>query len=141
MRSHYDFICIVSNDLSTENRMKRCCKVLSDEGKTVLLAGRILKHSPPISNENFEQLRIKFLVNSGPLFYIELIVRFTLLLKKVNFSNLICVDLDTAFVSLFLSKKNRRFIVDLHEYFEEVPELQGKLFKKKQKTLKSLIKA
>ena len=130
LKKEYDFVCVVSNDLSTEKRMKRCCKVISSEIGTVLLLGRVHEDSKDLVLKDFDQDRIQCFFNSGPLFYFELILRFVFYLRRINFKNLICVDLDTALVSLFFNNRKKGMIIDLHEYFEEVPELENRNFTK-----------
>ena len=63
-------------------------------------------------------------------FYFELVVRFYFLVKKIDYVNLICVDVDTAWIIHFLRRNKGRMIIDLHEYFEHVPELKGSFLKK-----------
>lgn len=125
---HYDYICLVTNDIEHDRRMIRLCKLLHSKGKRVLLVGRMLSQSHREFSLEFEIERIECTFNSGPQFYFEIILRMRRLLRNLKFSNLICADLDTSLVALFQSNDTQK-IIDLHEYFEKVPELKDQPFK------------
>lgn len=127
----YDLICVVTNDLVQERRMTRICETLARRGWRVLLMGRELPDSQITAFDLIDVLRVKCTYNKGPLFYFEIIMRFRSELKKMEYKRLLFVDLDTALLSKFIKKKNRAFIIDLHEYFEKVPELQNNFIKRK----------
>lgn len=130
IQGQYDIICLVSNDLNTDRRMIRTCNFLVAQGKSVLLVGRELSSSHPLTEQSFDQYRVKCSYNSGVRFYIELPIRLRAVLKKLQFEKLLCADLDTALCAKMINKQDRKFYLDLHEYFTEVPELSGKYFKK-----------
>jgi len=124
----YDIVCLTSNDLSYDRRMIRICQSLGTAGKRVLLVGRRHHKSLELRDYDFDQYRVKCHFNSGPLFYIELNLRFSRLLRRVSYSHLVLVDLDTVPTLLGSTKRpDAVYHIDYHEYFEEVPELQGKL--------------
>ena len=125
---HYDYICLVTNDIEHDRRMIRLCRLLHAKSKRVLLVGRVLPNSNKEFSLEFETKRIQCSFNSGPQFYLEIVWRMRRLLKKMQFSNLICVDLDTSLVALFQNERTRK-IIDLHEYFEKVPELKNQSLK------------
>ena len=117
----------VSNDLSTDQRVRKQCDSLVDAGYDVFLVGRILKNSLEL-NRAYKTKRMKLLFNRGALFYAELNIRLFLLLlfKRADF--LWANDLDTLTANYFLSLfKFRPLIYDSHEFFTEVPEIQNRL--------------
>ncbi len=130
MSAFYDIVCLVSNDITYDRRMIRICSALADAGKKVLLIGRELPDSKALDSYSFDVDRISCKYNRGPLFYAELIRRLKKYLKGVSFSNLVVTDLDTALVARSYKNTDVKVYCDLHEYFEETPELIGKYIKK-----------
>ncbi|MDD4490366.1 MAG: glycosyltransferase, partial [Paludibacter sp.] len=121
----------VSNDLSTDQRVMKVATSLSSNGYDVLLTGRLLKNSLPLTT-NIANKRFKFLFNKGILFYAGLNTRlfFFLLFKKASifYAN----DTDTLPACFLAAKlKNKKLVFDAHELFPEVPELQDRPFIKK----------
>lgn len=121
----------VTNDLATDQRVARSCSVLRNMGWEVMLVGRVLPNSLPI-NRDYRCVRFKLLFNRGALFYAVYNIRlfFFLLFTRCDlfFSN----DLDTLLPNFMISKLKRKPLVyDSHEYFTEVPEIQGRPFVKK----------
>ena len=114
----------VTNDLVYDQRMKRVCTSLSENGFDVVLVGRKLKHSLPARNEKYTQKRLRCWFNKGKLFYIEFNLRllFFLLFKKMN---AVCaIDLDTISPCLVVSRlKNIPRIYDAHELFTGLKEI------------------
>lgn len=114
----------VTNDLSYDQRMIRICTSLANEGYTVKLVGRKLKHSVPLIKQPFLQKRINCLFKNGKAFYLEYNIRlfFYLLLKKMD---CICaIDLDTILPCYFISKINNvNRVYDAHELFCEMKEI------------------
>lgn len=125
-------IVTVTTDLSTDQRVERSCNTLVKLGFNVLLIGRRLKDSMPMDTKLYAVKRIKLYFNKGPLFYTEYNVRlfFLLLFKKANlyFAN----DLDALLSTCLISRlKNKPLVFDSHEYYTEVPELEGRPLIKK----------
>ncbi len=114
----------VSNDLNYDQRMKRICTSLSENGFSVTLIGRKLPHSLPLTKEVYEQRRLNCYFTKGKLFYAEYNIRlfFFLLFKKPD---AICaIDLDTILPCYFISElKNIPRIYDAHELFTELKEV------------------
>ncbi|MCA1763536.1 MAG: glycosyltransferase [Flavobacteriales bacterium] len=121
----------VSNDLSTDQRVKKQCASLQSDGYAVTLLGRELKNSLPISRP-YRVRRFKLWFNTGALFYAALNVRlfFYLLFHRADiyYAN----DLDTLPANFLAAKfRNAYLIYDSHEFFTEVPEIQNRPIVKK----------
>lgn len=104
--------------------MQRICESLSGAGYDVLLVGRKLRQSLPLSKLSFNQHRLNVLFRKGKLFYLEYNIRlfFFLLFKRFD---IVCgIDLDTILPCYFISKlKRKKCVYDAHELFPEVPEV------------------
>ena len=126
------FLVAVTNDLNQDQRMHRICDTLVQDGHRVLLLGREKQNSKKLLNQSFTQKRLKCWFSKGMLFYLEYNIR--LFFFAINFKPDIfyAVDLDTLLGCGIAAKFARKKIVhDAHEYFVEVPELEGQLFKKR----------
>lgn len=114
----------VTTDLSYDQRMIRICSTLANAGYKVLLVGRELKFSIPLTTQPFKQKRISCFFEKGKLFYAEYNIRlfFYLLFKKMD---CICaIDLDTILPCYFISKiKKTKRVYDAHELFCEMKEI------------------
>ncbi len=114
----------VTNDLSTDNRVKKVCSFLHKNNYTVVLIGRKLKDSSEIKRA-YKTKRFRLIFNNGPLFYAEYNFRLFcfLLFKKVHL--LVSNDLDTLLANYAVSKfkPNVKLVYDSHEYFTESAEL------------------
>ncbi|MFB6257591.1 MAG: glycosyltransferase [Flavobacteriales bacterium] len=124
-------IVTVINDLATDQRVSRICKTLDQEGYEILLIGRRLKKSPALPDRAYRMIRMKLPFEKGPLFYLSynLALLFKLLTKKADL--IWANDLDTLGPAFLAARwKDRPIIYDSHELFTEVPELEGKKWKK-----------
>lgn len=116
----------VTNDLVTDQRVKKVCQSLSKQGYTVVLIGRKLKYSLPIDRA-YKTKRFLLPFNKGFLFYATYNVRlfFTLLFFKKDI--LLANDLDTLPANFLVSKlQGKKLVFDSHELFSEIPELIDK---------------
>lgn len=118
----------VTNDLATDQRVARSCSVLCDLGWEVVLVGRILPNSLPMDRP-YRCVRFRLPFIRGAQFYAVYNIRLCwfLLFNRCDlfFSN----DLDTLLPNFLISKlKHKPIIYDSHEYFTEVPEIQGRPF-------------
>jgi glycosyltransferase involved in cell wall biosynthesis len=114
----------VTNDLNFDQRMFRICTSLQKNGYEVLLVGRKLKTSLPLSLQNYKQKRLSCFFEEGKLFYLEYNLRlfFFLLFQKLD---LICaIDLDTIIACYFVSAiRRKKRVYDAHELFCEMKEV------------------
>jgi glycosyltransferase involved in cell wall biosynthesis len=113
----------VSNDLVIDQRVKKVCQTLFDEGYDILLIGRRLKGSLNIDRP-YTVHRFRLFFNKKFLFYFEFNIRlfFKLLFTKKDI--LLSNDLDTLLPNYLISRICRKKLVyDSHELFTEVPEL------------------
>ena len=123
----------VTNDLVTDQRMQRISQTLASSGWEVTLIGRKLVKGQKSEEfyQNVRSIRFSLLFNKGKLFYLEYNLRlfmFFLFKKKYLLS---AIDFDTLPNALMLKTlMGRDFVLDSHEYFTEVPELQGRSFSK-----------
>ena len=114
----------VTSDLVSDNRVHKTCTTLIEMGFDVLLIGRKLPLSQPVSPRNYQIKRIKLLFTNGPLFYACFNFRLFCLLFFLKADVLLANDLDTLPANFLASKlKNKPLVYDSHEFFTEVPEL------------------
>lgn len=118
----------VTNDLVTDNRVKRVCDFLHQNNFEITLVGRKLKNSLPLNDRPYKTKRFRLLFNKGPLFYASYNLRlfFYLLFRKTDF--LLANDLDTLLANYYAKKfkSGVTLIYDSHEYFTGVPELTAR---------------
>ena len=119
----------VTNDLSYDQRMHRIAGTLAANGYEVLLVGRKLKSSIPLTHTSFSQKRLGCFFNKGFLFYKEYNLRllFFLLFQKAD---IICaIDLDTILPVYFVTAiKRQKRVYDAHELFTEQKEVISRPF-------------
>ncbi len=112
--------------------MIRICTSMANAGYEVVLVGRKLATSKPLTAAPYTQHRLNLFFNCGKLFYIELNFRlfFKLLIEKYDIAY--AVDLDTLFaLKMAAFFRQKALIYDAHEYFTEVPELAERPVSKK----------
>lgn len=122
----------VTNDLYTDQRVDKVCCFLVSQGYNVLLVGRKRKNSVPLPQRIYETKRMSLFFEKGALFYAEFNIRLFFLLLTRNSKILVANDLDTLLANYLAKcfKRNTKLVYDSHEYFTEVPELEGRLAKK-----------
>lgn len=121
-------ILAVTNDLATDQRVHRTALSLVAMGYEVLLSGREKKGSQALNPRPYYTYRFKLFFEKGPFFYAEYNIRlffFLLFSKKTKL--IVSNDLDTLPACFLASRiKTVPLLYDSHEYFTEVPELQGR---------------
>ena len=114
----------VTTDLTYDQRMIRICTSLANEGYSVMLVGRKMKLSLPLTTEPFKQKRINCIFEKGKLFYVEYNIRLFFFLLFTRMDCICAIDLDTILPCYFISifKKIKR-VYDAHELFCEMKEI------------------
>ena len=115
----------VTNDLFTDNRVRKVCEFLVKHNFDVTLVGRKLKNSSDLPSLSYKTKRFRLLFTKGALFYANYNLRlfFYLIFHKADI--LVANDLDTLYANHWAKKFKRKckLIYDSHEYFIGVPEL------------------
>nr|WP_321357277.1 glycosyltransferase [uncultured Draconibacterium sp.] len=126
MKRKKQIIVSVTNDLVADNRAHKVCTSLEEMGFDVLLVGRKLKNSQPLTRI-YQTHRMRLLFSKGACFYAEYNFRLFLLLLFRKADVLLANDLDALAANYLASKiKRTELVYDSHEYFTEVPELIGR---------------
>jgi glycosyltransferase involved in cell wall biosynthesis len=121
----------VTNDLVTDQRVHRTALSLMKKGYSVLLIGRKRKGSMPLPSREYPMHRMNLFFEKGALFYAEYNVRLFIFLLFSHADMLFANDLDTLPANYLASLlKGSKLVYDSHEYFTEVPELEGRGFAK-----------
>lgn len=114
----------VTNDLTYDQRMKRICSSLAENGYQVTLIGRRLPSSLPLQQELYRQVRLNCWFTKGKAFYTEYNARLFIYLVYKKADAICAIDLDTIIPCLMISKwKKWKRIYDAHELFTELKEV------------------
>ncbi len=125
-------IVAATSDLATDQRLKRHCSALHENGCEVTLTGRVMKGSLPLTEAPYRTRRVKHLFNRGPLFYAEYNIRLFFFLLFNRFDLINSNDLDTLPACYLASRlRSKPLVYDSHEFFTGVPELTGRPFVRK----------
>ena len=117
----------VTNDLATDQRVRRFCGTLHAAGYEILLTGRMLPGSLPVDDRPYVTRRVKHWFVKGAMFYAEYNIRLFLFLLFTRHDFLHSNDLDTLPANYLASRLRKKPLVyDSHEYFTEVPELSNR---------------
>jgi len=120
----------VTNDLTTDQRMHKIATTLLQMGLDVTLIGRKLSTSQDL-NRAYKTVRLPMFFTKKIWFYAEYNIRLFFYLLFHSFDAFVANDLDTLLANYWLSKlKRKTLFYDSHEYFTEVPELEGRFAKK-----------
>lgn len=118
----------VTNDLYTDNRVRKVCEFLVKQQFEVTLVGRRLKNSKDLPPLSYHTKRFRLPFTKGALFYAVYNLRLFCYLLTHRADVLVSNDLDTLLANYWARKFKRkcRLIYDSHEYFIGVPELLHK---------------
>lgn len=116
----------VTNDFSTDQRVKKFCEFLSNQDFEVTLIGRKSQNNLSSTN-NYKTVRMQLFFIKGFLFYAEFNTRLFFKLLTLKSDILLANDLDTLLPNFIVHKLTKRKLVyDSHELFTEVPELTSR---------------
>lgn len=124
-------IITVTNDINNDQRMIRIADSLLSLKYEVIIVGRSRSDSPELTKQNFRQHRFRLWFEKGKLFYIQYNIRLFFYLLFHRFDIVYSVDLDSLLPGWLVARiKRKKIIYDAHEYFTELPELEGRPFTK-----------
>lgn len=116
----------VTNDLETDQRVHRSCMALTEAGYEVVLIGRMLPKSKPLSRP-YKTYRMRLIFSRKAVFYAEFNVRLLLKMLWLKADLVYANDTDTLLGCYWASRLKRKpLMMDAHELFCEVPELVGR---------------
>ncbi len=116
----------VTNDLFTDQRVRKVCEFLAANDFEVTLVGRRLKNSQDMpSNLKYKTKRFPLWFTRGPKFYASYNLRLFVYLLFRRADLLISNDLDTLYANHWARKfkRNCKLVYDSHEYYCGTPEL------------------
>jgi len=118
----------VTNDLFSDQRVHRTIAVLLSLNANVCAIGRKLNAKYDDSDNAFNIHRFNMLFRKGFLFYAFYNLRlFFYLISRKKIDLLVSNDLDTLLANFLVSKlRSCKLVFDSHEYFTELPELEGR---------------
>jgi glycosyltransferase involved in cell wall biosynthesis len=113
----------VSNDLVTDQRVKKVCQTLHEEGFEIVLLGRKLPESLPIERP-YRVSRMRLIFRKKVWFYAEFNLRLFFKLLFLKKDIMVANDLDTLLPNFLIAKLfGKKLVYDSHELFTEIPEL------------------
>jgi glycosyltransferase involved in cell wall biosynthesis len=114
----------VTNDLTYDQRMIRICRSLAQAGYDVLLVGRTMPDSKPLSPVAFRQKRLRCFFRKGKFFYAEFNFRLFVFLLFTKMDLVCAIDLDTILPCYLVSRiRKTTRVYDAHELFCEMKEI------------------
>jgi glycosyltransferase involved in cell wall biosynthesis len=122
---------LVSNDISSDQRVDKTCHTLMELGHEVSVIGRMRPFSKALTRP-YATERLELFFDKGPLFYLELNIRFFFRLMRRDWDVIHANDLDTLLAAFlgYTSFARTDIVYDSHEFFTEVPELKGRWARK-----------
>lgn len=125
MAKKKQIIVSVTNDLFTDQRVRKVCEFLVEQNYEVTLVGRKLKQSKPLLKTPYKTKRFPLWFTKGALFYANYNLRLFFYLMFHRADVLLSNDLDTLLANYCAKKLKRKckLVYDSHEYFTQVPEL------------------
>lgn len=121
----------VTNDLATDQRVKKVCETLTNMGFTVTMTGIRKPSSLPVGNIGFRTIRFRMVFRKGFLFYAEYNLKLFFFLLFKRFDLLVANDLDTLLPNYLAARwKRKPLVYDSHEYFLGSTEIENRRFVK-----------
>jgi len=112
--------------------MQRICTSLYQAGYDITLIGFVKKNSIPINHQPYNQTRFYLKFTKGKLFYLEYNLRLLWHFIRNKFDVYGAIDLDTVLAHYLAAKKHKSTVIlDAHEYYLGLPEIQNRAFTKK----------
>jgi glycosyltransferase involved in cell wall biosynthesis len=120
-------VLLLSNDITYDQRVFRIASTLEQRGAEVTVLGRLLPHSISVHWPNITTKRFSISAQSGPLMYAQLNQKLASFGRSQPWDIVVSNDFDTLLAGYRIaSKSNAAWVLDAHEHFIEVPELQGR---------------
>lgn len=126
MKAKPKVIVAVTNDLVTDQRVRKVCEYLVKQKVDLTLVGRKLPNSLAIpDNWSYKTKRFPLWFKKGPLFYATYNLRLFLYLLFRKADVYVSNDLDTLYAMTWARKfkSNCKLVYDSHEYYCGTPEL------------------
>ncbi len=122
----------VTNDLNHDQRMQRICNALHEAGYQITLIGFVKKKSVKLSNQPYHQKRFYLKFLKGKFFYLEYNLRLYFHFLRNDYDIYSAIDLDTVLAHyLASSQKKKTLVLDAHELYLGLPEIQDRPFTKR----------
>lgn len=117
-------VCTITNDISYDQRMKRICTTLSNAGYNVILIGFERNNSIPLTEQPYQQIRIKGIPEQGKMLYFLYWIKLFFKLLTIKADAFCAIDLDTILPVYYASKIRKiKRVYDAHEIFTELKEV------------------
>jgi len=129
MSTSTELVITVTNDGVSDRRMRRLADLLRVHGWSVTIVGRIFSSDSRTSEQGIVQIPCDR--RKGPAAYWEYHQKLLTYLRRQKPDIICAVDYDTLTAGVLAARTcGAKLIFDSHEFFEEVPELTGRLLKK-----------
>lgn len=121
----------VISDLETDQRVRKVCTWMHEQGYLVHLTGLQRPFSTELPTRPYAQHRLITKRQKGVLFYAEWQWKLHLALRKIPADVIYANDLDSLFPAWLAARaQGAALVYDSHEWFTEVPELLNQPIKK-----------
>jgi glycosyltransferase involved in cell wall biosynthesis len=121
----------VITDLETDQRVRKVCTWMHEQGYQVHLTGLQRPFSNKLPTRPYAQHRLITKKQKGVLFYAEWHLKLYLALRKIPADVIYANDLDSLFPAWLAARaQGAALVYDSHEWFTEVPELLNQPIKK-----------